>query len=297
MTAPKRITGHWSSDEDDLLHELPWGAQLLYLRCLRRFVSRDGVVGIKRRISRRMMIETLTVPQQRGRHSDEAQSPTVSTLRHLLDVLIKAGLIAPVPGHRKALVFRLPYVLQDQSVPRMSAPMSDTMSDTMSAPFNPHSGAGFEGISAPMSDTMSAAMSAPHQSKAVIGSNSSAYRSPRGAHEVSAIGGLCMRLRHEASMLDAVPHRTELIALVNEGIDLDMIVDTAIELSARGRGAPNVGYLVGTVRGRIRDSESTEVGYAGSSGRRQSVCEQIEQQDREYAERERRSDSHLTLVR
>lgn len=98
-------------------------------------------------------------------------------------------------------------------------------------------------------------------------------------------------------MLDAVPHRPELLALIADGFDIEMIVSTAVELSSTRGAAPKVGYLVGTVRGRVRDSQNSEVSYAGSSNRRQSVCEQIEQQIKEHDERERQGGSHLSIVR
>ncbi len=292
-------SGHWYADEDDVLHELPWGAQLLYLRGLRRFMHASGVVGITRRISYRGLMETLTVPESRGRHTRAQEVPTVSMVRHLLAVLVKSGLLEPLPGRIGCLVFRLPYALQDQSVSRMSDTMSDTMSDRVTGRVKPHSSAGLRGVDTSMSDTMSDRMSDTQQSKAVIGNNSSTYRSPSrantSAHEASAVGALCGRLRREAHMLDANPHRDELRALLADGFDIEVIVSTAVELAARPKGVPNVGYLVSTVRGRFHDSQQSGVSYAGNGNRRESVCERIERQNREYDDREE-GGPHLSIV-
>lgn len=296
-------SGHWSADEDDKLHELPWGAQLLYLRGLRRFVHTDGVVGVVRRISYRGLIETLTVPECRGRHAKAEEAPTQSMIRHLLAVLVKSGLIVVHPTNPGGLVFRLPYALQDKSVPRMSSTINSTMSDTMSSTVSdrqkPHGNAGLHGVDEAMSNTMnnamSNAMSSTQQSKAVIGNYSVACRSPKRAREENEIGELCKRLRQEAHMLDANPHRSELIALLTDGFSIALIVETAIDLASKPKGVPNVGYLTGTVRGRFHDSQHTEVGHAVSGGRRESVCEANERQSREFDERERRG-PHLHVV-
>lgn len=107
---------------------------------------------------------------------------------------------------------------------------------------------------------------------------------------------VCTRLRREAGMLDAHPQRPELIGLVESGFGVDEIVGTARELRERGR-AVNVGYLMATLRGRRADAERTEGvsnGDAISGSRRaRSVCDEIEQQDREATARERRERMHV----
>lgn len=97
-------------------------------------------------------------------------------------------------------------------------------------------------------------------------------------------------------MRDAHPHRPELIAAIADGISPDVLVATALELRDT-RGVPSLGYLLGTVRGRIRDSQSTEVHHAVGVGRRASVCELNEEQHKALSEREQREHPHLTVVR
>lgn len=97
-------------------------------------------------------------------------------------------------------------------------------------------------------------------------------------------------------MRDAHPHRPELIAAITDGISPDVLVATALELRDT-RGVPSLGYLLGTVRGRIRDSQSTEVHHAVGIGRRASVCELNEEQIESLSEPEQRGQPHLTIVR
>lgn len=288
--------GHWSAAEDAALHELPHVAQLIYLRGLRRFVdAQTGTVGLARVVSRRSLVELLTVPGRRGRHNAHEVDPSEGMVRHALRALEGAGLIVPVAGYERRLVFRLPMALEGQSVSRMSDRMSDRISSRMNDrsfdPENPSPYAVFEGVerwmSDRISDRMSDAMSDRTSEEHSLGNAFSACRSTS-----RALGALCKRLRSEAGMLDANPHRPELIGLLSDGFDADAIVGTAMQLrQARGtRGPPNVGYLVATVRGRARDAREQQEGGsdAGRSGYRESVCEQIERQDREETERERR---------
>lgn len=98
-------------------------------------------------------------------------------------------------------------------------------------------------------------------------------------------------------MRDAHPHRPELIAAIADGIPPDVLIATALELRD-SRGVPSLGYLLGTVRGRIRDSQSTEVHHhAVGIGRRPSVCEQNEEQHKRLSDREEREHPHLTIVK
>lgn len=292
--------GHWSPAEDAALHELSHVAQLVYLRGLRRFVDgQTGIVGLSRVVSRRALLEMLTVPGQRGRHSAHEVAPTEGMVRHALRALEDAGLVVPVPGYERRLVFRLPLALQGHSVPRMSnrmnSRMSDGMSDRMSGrgcdAEDPNSDAVLEGVerlmsdrmSSRMNDLMSVAMSDRTSEDLPIGNSTSACRT-----STRALGAVCKRLRQEAGMLDAHPHRPELIALLGEGFDADAVVATANEL-ARTRGEPpNVGYLVGAVRGRARDAQRRQAaaGDSASTGSRESVCDRNERLERAARERE-----------
>jgi len=58
------VRWYWNEDEEEALDYLPWEAQILYLRVLRRRMDyRTGLVGATRqsRISRSWMIATLEV--------------------------------------------------------------------------------------------------------------------------------------------------------------------------------------------------------------------------------------------
>lgn len=296
----KGPVGHWSSAEDAALHELSHVAQLIYLRALRRFVDvQTGVVGLSRVVSRRAIVELLTVPGRRGRHSTHEVAPTEGMVRHALRALEDAGLIESVRGYERRLVFRLPMALQGQSVPRMSdrinsrmrSAISGRMSDRDDDPDEWRRDADFDGIERFMSDRisnrisnrMSNAMSDRTSEKLSVGNSLSACRSSS-----RALGDLCKRLRQEAGMLDAHPHRPELLALLDDGFEPGGIVATAIELGRTRRDPPNVGYLVGTVRGRARDAQD-QLGGAGSAAGavgRESVCEQNERLARAAQERE-----------
>ena len=307
-------TGHWSPEEDDLLHELSWAAQLIYLRGLRRFVDAStGIVGVRRRISRRSLIELLTVPDARGRHTAHEKAPTESAIRQALRALVACGLIVP-ESQDAQLVFRLPYALQGQSVRRMSDRMSDPVSDRMSDrgrdPISdrmsdrpePHSYAAFDGISDRMSDRgrdpisdrmsdpVSDRMSDRHQREAIpLGQLSSACRPISRARATMTVVELCRALRLDVGMIDANPHRPELIQAHADGL-AEAVIDTARELKQTRRTTPNVGYVVATVRGRIRDQQELGgVGNAVGGRARASVCEQIEEQDREVSALERRA--------
>lgn len=105
----------WNDDEEDALSYLPWEAQVLYLRGLRRFMDyQTGVVGVKRRVSYQGFSELLEVQPERGSKRAPV-SRTKSQLRALLLLLGRAGLIARVPGYEKGLVFRCCLATLDKS--------------------------------------------------------------------------------------------------------------------------------------------------------------------------------------
>jgi len=108
----------WNEAEDEALDYLPWEAQVLYLRGLRRRMDyRTGLVGATKhsRISRSWLIALLEVHRERGSHEQESRI-TVSKLRNLLRRLERAGLIEPVENRHRAMIFRLPLADMDRSV-------------------------------------------------------------------------------------------------------------------------------------------------------------------------------------
>lgn len=94
----------WNDQEEGLLQGLPWLAQLIYLRALRRFVDyRTGLVGASRGISYQSIREVLFVEPRQGRRV--AGMPSLKEVRNALDLLIEAGLIRSVGTERKLLFF------------------------------------------------------------------------------------------------------------------------------------------------------------------------------------------------
>lgn len=272
----------WTPAEDRALHELPWMAQLLYLRGLRRHMDgATGIVGRTRTVTRRMLIELLTVPDMRGRHSEHEQAPTESALRNALRALQRAGLVEALAHEERRLIFRLPLAMSGQSVSRMSDRRSDRMSDRPWMPQERDSGADFgmslDGMSDPVSDRMSDRTSI----ELSLGNSQSAERLSSRAE---AVRELCTRLRDEVGMHDASPFRADVIALVAEVGSVSRIVATAKQLRDRpgAVGPPRIGYLIATVRGRISDANGRGdgSGNAGSGRRGGSVCDQIERLER-----------------
>ncbi len=277
------LTGRWSADEDALLHELPHAVQVLYLRGLRRFADEHGIVGLVRRVSERSLVETLTVPSTRGRHRAKEVAPDRNAVQRALATLEKAGLVRAAPD-LGPFVFRLPYALQGKSARRMTERMSERMSERMAERDFPNSVNDLPDMTERMSERMKGSMIEPQQKSksSQVGSTSPACRSTN-AH-ASALGSLCRRLRQEAGMADAHPGRIELAQALDEGFDVDTLVDTAIHLGPRKR---NVGYLVACVRGRRADATDRTHQHASRSGHRPSVCDLAEQQDVEQSARER----------
>jgi hypothetical protein len=108
-----------TDEELELLREMPWAAQLIYLRAIRPYMDYStGIVGLRRGISRQSIAEELSVPGQQGRHNARRVVPSTKEVRHGLDLLKKEGLIAQIPADKK-LVFRLPHAQMDQSVQNM----------------------------------------------------------------------------------------------------------------------------------------------------------------------------------
>jgi len=98
----------WNDAEDEALEGLPWGAQVLYLRGLRRHMDfASGAVGERRRISWQMLGEVLYVEPHQG--LTDAGGPHKSRVRRLVGALERAGLVQSVGGTEgKVLRFFLP---------------------------------------------------------------------------------------------------------------------------------------------------------------------------------------------
>ncbi|NMG56837.1 hypothetical protein [Aromatoleum aromaticum] len=91
--------------EDDALQGLPLGAQLLYLRGLRRFMrDNTGRVGESCRISWGSLRETLHVPCHQGRRE---VFPTKAEIRATVQTLEEAGLVVKLEDGER-LAFFLP---------------------------------------------------------------------------------------------------------------------------------------------------------------------------------------------
>lgn len=108
-----------TDEELELLREMPWAAQLIYLRAIRPYMDySSGIVGLRRGISRQSIAEELSVPAVQGRHNARRVVPSTKEVRHGLDLLKKEGLIDQIPADKK-LVFRLPHAQMDQSAQNM----------------------------------------------------------------------------------------------------------------------------------------------------------------------------------
>ena len=124
-----------TQEEMEMLHEKPWSARLTYLMGLKPFMDyKTCIVGLKRGISYRSIMEILAVPDGRGRHSEQQVVVTEKMVRHALKVLKESGLIEPIPADKK-LVFRMPHALRDESVSGMrggsGAETRGAMTDSM----------------------------------------------------------------------------------------------------------------------------------------------------------------------
>ncbi len=290
------LDGHWSDEEDRRLHELPHAAQVLYLRGMRRFVQRDGTCGRPpRKLSERMFIELLTVPSISGRHTGDVVTPTRKAVRHLLDALVGSGLVVRMPVALGRFVFRLPYARRDESaLTRMGQTKGQTKGQGNDSHVVEFSGDRRSQLGA-RGQTSGPRTGLPQSKASQEHTTTSACRSTSHARA----GEVCLRLRRDAGLHDATPHRPELLAALDEGIDPELIVATALEL-ARARGSPpNLGYVLGTVRGRLRDAATNQGNsHAFSSRRRQpSVCSAIEAQLEERARRQAENGSpHLGVI-
>lgn len=97
----------WSA-EDNAMNYLPYIAQLLYLRVLRRHADvNSGIVGLSIRLSYQMIRDILAV-----RSSPDNERVSVVKIRLALKSLEHAGLIKPLTlqGEKQQLIFSLPLI-------------------------------------------------------------------------------------------------------------------------------------------------------------------------------------------
>lgn len=102
--------------EDDALQGLPWDAQILYMRGLRRQMDfRSGEVGRRHRVSWRGFSDVLFVEQHQG--CEDTGKTGVDRLKRAARWLVRAGLVEMRSVKaEKHLIFFLPLADRDQSV-------------------------------------------------------------------------------------------------------------------------------------------------------------------------------------
>lgn len=142
-------TTSWNEAEDEALDYLPLVAQLVYLRVLRRNMDyATGIVGLKRRISYRSIIEWMEVRSGLGGSEGVTTGLTLDGARWVIKILLKHGLIVRVSGYERTLVFKLPHATTDQSdpvkYPRGTPEPDQTNSARDSTTPKPNNGAGCE---------------------------------------------------------------------------------------------------------------------------------------------------------
>ena len=104
----------WNDDEETALQGLPLEAQVLYLRGLRRHMDyATGVVGIRRKISWKMLAEVLEVEPHQGRQN--SGQPHVSKVRRVVKWLVDAGLVKDIGSKERGqpIVFKLPLASEE----------------------------------------------------------------------------------------------------------------------------------------------------------------------------------------
>lgn len=120
----------WNDEEDLALQGLPYLAQIIYLRCLRRYMDyRTGVVGRARKISYQMIMECCEISRDWGSNRP-SERPTRAQIRAALAQLERAGLIAPAakPHRYHGLVYQLLMASYDKDAevrPQKERPRND----------------------------------------------------------------------------------------------------------------------------------------------------------------------------
>jgi hypothetical protein len=292
--------GYWNDREQQALHELPLAARVIYLQELRWNADADGMVGLKRRISLRGLTETLTVPAASGRHKSAQASPTRDAVRHVMRLLLDAGLIVRVRGFENTLVYRLPLAVAPQSVPRRS---------TTGAPQEHHTSSTTPNASDTNASDDTSTTGAPHRTEP---RSTTHHQSPITAlgkssvnPEVEVIGGrareidaiqaadaipplfpteagrACVALR-AVGVYDAIPSDMKLQEALNSGITTAQLVATAAQAILDGK--PRMAYVVATAMGKTRDAKVASSKQASLEANNRAVAGAWAAQDVELEE-------------
>lgn len=97
---------YFNSAELQALAGLRWDARLIYMQELRPHMDiRTGIVGVRRSVCLRGMLECLYVEPISGRRADSIPAATIKSVRGALADLERAGLLARKDSER--LVFLL----------------------------------------------------------------------------------------------------------------------------------------------------------------------------------------------
>ena len=126
------ISTSWNDFEDEHLQGLPWGAQLLYLRGLRRRMDyRTAMVGAgKHKISWQTFHEVLHVEHHQG---IEETKLSKNQLRRAMAWLVKVGLVE-IRTEGRYIQFFLPLADRDETVQKKAGPRPDHVRTTKAAP-------------------------------------------------------------------------------------------------------------------------------------------------------------------
>ncbi|MCD0494837.1 hypothetical protein LQD23_21410 [Chromobacterium violaceum] len=138
-----------TDQELEALQGLPLGAQVLYLREIRRYMDfSTGVTGISRRISWQGLREVLEVEPRPG---VARELPSKDQVRRLAGWLERAGLVRNISDMSgRQLIFRLPLAMSDWSI-QIKAATNPSQTRHIEATTNPprveaNNGAGLVGM-------------------------------------------------------------------------------------------------------------------------------------------------------
>ena len=110
----------WNDAEEQALQGLPWLAQVIYLRGIRRFMDyRTGLAGSVRGISYQSLREVAYVEPVPGRHAGAHGLPSLAEVRNAVKLLIREGLLVRI-GPSDRLVFHCVLASVDQSAQKSS---------------------------------------------------------------------------------------------------------------------------------------------------------------------------------
>jgi hypothetical protein len=88
----------------------------LYFAGIRQYMDyKTGMVGIKRKISRQSLVETMYIEPRQGVYRSKQRSPSKKQIIRGIEALIRIGVLVKVTAKRR-LVFYLPLASKDKSV-------------------------------------------------------------------------------------------------------------------------------------------------------------------------------------